>query len=279
MHAESDISDQRGYTSYLEVHGVVRMPTIVLFRNGHPNQYPLDEPLSEESLTSWLESVTATPAPPRGFTGSHEEMVGEMLASEQAKRQQTPDMTPELLDKLQASARRKMEERAAGQQRQGEEEEEEEEGDDVGAAGKAGAAGGRCAELHGDAVSDASFEQTVMDKTLDVFVLFYKPTESFCTGNASVYGTFALELEGSGVATVAVHMDVKAYKSPFVFEDSELPVIMLFPAKDKRFAVALTEPEVPRSSLTAPESSLAWPECTHGIRCPHLADPSSLTPS
>ena len=29
-------------------------------------------------------------------------------------------------------------------------------------------------------------------------------------------------------------MDLTSSKSPFVFEDSELPVVMLFPAKDKR---------------------------------------------
>ena len=29
-------------------------------------------------------------------------------------------------------------------------------------------------------------------------------------------------------------MDVSVHKSPFVFEESELPVLMLFPAKDKR---------------------------------------------
>ena len=29
-------------------------------------------------------------------------------------------------------------------------------------------------------------------------------------------------------------MDVRAHKSPFVFEEGELPVAMLFPAEDKR---------------------------------------------
>lgn len=29
-------------------------------------------------------------------------------------------------------------------------------------------------------------------------------------------------------------MDVSVHKSPFVFEDDELPVLMLFPAADKR---------------------------------------------
>ena len=33
---------------------------------------------------------------------------------------------------------------------------------------------------------------------------------------------------------VASHMDVGQHKSPFVFEDNELPVVMLFQAADKR---------------------------------------------
>ena len=47
---------------------------------------------------------------------------------------------------------------------------------------------------------------------------------------------------------VAEHMDVRLHKSPFVFEEGELPVAMLFPAEDKRpleFDQALT-PELLR---------------------------------
>ena len=37
----SDISDDRGYTSYLETYGITRLPTVVLFRNGHPEMLSL----------------------------------------------------------------------------------------------------------------------------------------------------------------------------------------------------------------------------------------------
>ena len=66
LFAESDISDQRGYTSYLEMYGVLKLPTIVLFRNGNPTQYPLDDPLTQESVEGWLASTTQSEPLPRG---------------------------------------------------------------------------------------------------------------------------------------------------------------------------------------------------------------------
>ena len=66
VHAESDISDSRGYTSYLERHGVTRLPALVLFRNGHPNLYPSEEPLAVESIDAWLYRTTQDAALPRG---------------------------------------------------------------------------------------------------------------------------------------------------------------------------------------------------------------------
>lgn len=54
IHARSDISDNRGYTSYLETHGVLKLPTLVLFRNGHPERYPHEEPLTEAGVKNWL---------------------------------------------------------------------------------------------------------------------------------------------------------------------------------------------------------------------------------
>ena len=66
VHAKSDISDQRGYTSYIEKYGVLKLPTIVLFRRGHPAIYPYDRPLTQEAVTSWLESATRTDMLPRG---------------------------------------------------------------------------------------------------------------------------------------------------------------------------------------------------------------------
>jgi len=64
--AESDISDSRGYTSYLEHHGVTRLPAIVLFRNGHPNLYPPSEGISAPDIEAWLYRTTQVEAPPRG---------------------------------------------------------------------------------------------------------------------------------------------------------------------------------------------------------------------
>ena len=40
VHGRSDVSDIRGFTSYLENWGVTRLPTLVLFRNGRAQQYP-----------------------------------------------------------------------------------------------------------------------------------------------------------------------------------------------------------------------------------------------
>ena len=68
LFAESDISDQRGYTSYLEMYGVLKLPTIVLFRNGNPTQYPLDEPLTQESVEGWLASTTQSEPLPVSYT-------------------------------------------------------------------------------------------------------------------------------------------------------------------------------------------------------------------
>lgn len=59
----SDISDERGYTSYLDRYGILRLPSLVLFRNGHPSLMPYDdmEPLHEayEPVVDWMEGVLA----------------------------------------------------------------------------------------------------------------------------------------------------------------------------------------------------------------------------
>ena len=65
-HARSDISDKRGYTSYLEKFGVLKLPTLVLFRNGHPEMYSYDAPLDYDGVVKWLQAQTSTPALPRG---------------------------------------------------------------------------------------------------------------------------------------------------------------------------------------------------------------------
>jgi hypothetical protein len=67
----------------------------------------------------------------------------------------------------------------------------------------------------------------------DVFVLFYQPGAPFCKVNGSAYGEFADGISDTP-SVLATHMDVITHKSPFVFEEAELPVAMLFPAQDKR---------------------------------------------
>ena len=78
----------------------------------------------------------------------------------------------------------------------------------------------------------------VLDKSRDAFVLFYKPNATFCEGNGTSYTAFGAAVRGLGASGWAnVHvlaMDVATNKSPFVFEDAELPVVMLFPSVDKR---------------------------------------------
>ena len=119
-------------------------------------------------------------------------------------------------------------------------------GEDGGRQLEDGETTGSCAGL-GDGLSDASFEKVVMDRSKDVFVLFYRKSEGFCAGNGTQYAQFA-ELVAETPTVVAEHMDVRLHKSPFVFEEGELPVAMLFPAEDKRpleFDQALT-PELLR---------------------------------
>ena len=83
-------------------------------------------------------------------------------------------------------------------------------------------------------LTDADFEKIVMDKQKDVLVLFYQPSAAFCSGNGTSYAAFMAAAADTWTTIVAAHMDVVAHKSPFVFEDGELPVVMIFPAEDKR---------------------------------------------
>ena len=61
----SDISDDRGYTSYLETYGITRLPTVVLFRNGHPEMYPHSNPRTQDGLKKWLREQFESGALPR----------------------------------------------------------------------------------------------------------------------------------------------------------------------------------------------------------------------
>ena len=252
--AESDISDQRGYTSYLDRYGVLKLPTVVLFRNGHPSVYPIDNPLTKEDVELWLASATQNEPMPRGAS---DDAVAVQMQNEQKEtieriRKVQEDAMAQLQQQgTEKKEREKVLKQLDEQQKQVEQMDAERRRQEAaqGAAADAGegaADEGRamqeaaeaappCASLpEASLLTDANFERVVMDKAKDVFVLFYAPSASFCGDEGvAAYRAFADGLSASP-SVVAAHMDVKQHKSPFVFEDSELPVAMLFPAKDKR---------------------------------------------
>jgi hypothetical protein len=325
VHAESDISDSRGYTSYLEHHGVTRLPALVLFRNGHPTLYPPEEPLGIESVDAWLYQTTQKTALPRGDSDSQTalkmlvrgaccpETAQRANASSDAARspahgmrraprpratsrttsraasepppscvwrtaRAAQDAQAEADERIREMAReasrqeeerrrqlRQQQEQAQGQaqpqqqQRQQQQQpppptdappqEQPAAADDDSASSASAAAGeaGEARELSeasapsgssstclSDGLSDASFERVVMEKAKDVFVLFYRPSASFCAHNGTAYAAFAAQLASTSKLVLATSMDVRAHRSPFVFEEGELPVAMLFPADDKR---------------------------------------------
>ena len=66
IHGMSDVTDIRGFTSYLENWGVTRLPTLVLFRKGRAQQYPhkgasFQLPTVQE-IEAWLSQMTASDA-------------------------------------------------------------------------------------------------------------------------------------------------------------------------------------------------------------------------
>ena len=66
VHGMSDVTDIRGFTSYLENWGVTRLPTLVLFRKGRAQQYPhkgasFQLPTVQE-IEAWLSQLTASDA-------------------------------------------------------------------------------------------------------------------------------------------------------------------------------------------------------------------------
>ena len=66
VHGMSDVTDIRGFTSYLENWGVTRLPTLVLFRKGRAQQYPhkgasFQLPTVQE-IEAWLSQMTASDA-------------------------------------------------------------------------------------------------------------------------------------------------------------------------------------------------------------------------
>ena len=252
--AESDISDGRGYTTYLEHYGVTRLPALVLFRNGHPLLYPSEEPLGVENVDAWLHRSIQAEALPRG--ANNDAVAVKMLDAQAEADERIREMAKDA--SRQEEARRRERESAERAEQKAAEGSSAQAAAGGGAADGAAAGGGEgraleeeaasssegtasCAGL-GVGLSDTSFESVVMDKARDVFVLFYRKSAAFCAGNGTEYGHFAEQLT-EAPSVIAQHMDVSVHKSPFVFEADELPVAMLFPAEDKRpleFDLALT---------------------------------------
>ena len=334
----SDISDDRGYTSYLETYGITRLPTVVLFRNGHPEMYPHSNPRTQDGLKKWLREQFEKELMPRGELGddleaklnaqmlqqldAHAERILQKRAEEErtqgeansaarkearaaAVRSRDGVPAPEEVNPSRttswqeagggdgggggetgaaANARRMAEEALAAEYgvdadgnpvsmatRQAAREAKPapaapqqpapakaggggggktnlasdprklEEAVAESAAAHAGGAAAAAAGSSGDCASlaavrhvrDADFEKVALDKAKDMYMLFYKPSTTFCDGPAAKYASYVHPLPPSSVVQAA-RMDLTSSKSPFVFEDSELPVVMLFPAKDKR---------------------------------------------
>ena len=186
-----------------------------------------------ENVEAWLYRTTQSEALPRGVSddliavkrldaqADAEERIREMVkrgvAAKPPPQQKAPEAqtAPETAAAAPAAAEGDAAERGRGLQEEGEAE-----------------SAGECAAL-GAGLSDATFESVVMDKAKDVFVLFYRHSAAFCAGNGTAYAAFAEGLAAMP-SVLAAHMNVRAHKSPFVFEEGELPVAMLFPAEDKR---------------------------------------------
>ena len=287
VHAQSDINDPRGYTSYIERHGATRLPTLVYFRQGQPRVYPSDHSLDASSVAAWLEAVSSAPAEisisaEGGQLEAQLEAHHERLRVLQLEAMAGPSTTGESGGGASAGGESGGGASAGGESGGGDGTYEAGGGDEtdemgelggsgdgagvgagaggagagVGGAGAAavaadgadggaavaadgagggaavGSADGGC--MRGDPLVDADFEKRVFDKAVDVFVIFYQPNAAFCAAAGVAYATFASQLQDSSPTVKALHMDVTSQKSPFVFSEDELPVVMLFPAMDKR---------------------------------------------
>lgn len=84
-------------------------------------------------------------------------------------------------------------------------------------------------------LSDASFSDVVLrDMATDVVVLFYRPSVQFCAANGTAYAKLGERYADPLTGVSVTRMDVREHRSPFAFRAGELPVLMLFPARNKR---------------------------------------------
>ena len=301
VHGRSDVSDIRGFTSYLENWGVTRLPTLVLFRNGRAQQYPHKGASFQlptvEQIETWLLQMAG--AETKWPSRENEDLMftGEDLHDGEAIRRARADVATAAAQAEQymtgkqsaadASATSEPAPRLSGDEvarrlalsstGQGKKNllEVEESAESASIDARASAtvpdeAAVAAAEDEEDleedvpedacdgllrlpALTDGSFEQVVLkDKSTAVLVLFYRPSRTFCAVNGTVFVEFeqmASDLQvraicnrpgscvvGDARARVAqvMRMDVAEHLSPFQFDPAELPVIMLFPALDKK---------------------------------------------
>lgn len=308
VHGMSDVTDIRGFTSYLENWGVTRLPTLVLFRKGRAQQYPhngasFQLPTVQE-IEAWLSQMTASDAKWSSrenadllFTDENleeEEVLrrarqGALAAAAQAeqrmhgrksdgegviqvepaaansdesppaKRSLGSNSGPGKQNRLEASPDPADNSRGEGIVGSPSEvsstsvELAADDGDEAD-SDEVQKACGALLRLH--EVTDSSFKQVVLhDTSTAVLVLFYRPSLKLCAVNGTMYAEFAHMLEvavqARSPSAPSLHltqmrfvwrvidgqvmrMDVAQNNSPFVFEPDELPVIMIFPANNKK---------------------------------------------
>ena len=306
----SDVTDIRGFTSYLENWGVTRLPTLVLFRRGRAQQFPhkgasFHLPTVQE-IDAWLSKMIALDSkwPSREnadlmFTDEDLEddealrraRLGALAAAAQVEEHMTGRKSDDEgtqaepaanSDESMSAKRRLGSTPGPGKQNlleanPGPADRSSSEGmasspleASIGSAAPAAAndqdsqeadsdeavqeACGALLRLHG--VTDSSFKEVVLhDTSAAVLVLFYRPGLKFCAVNGTMFAEFAHKALApsnvqarcavppncaSGEICVArlvaqvMRMDVAQNNSPFMFEPGELPVIMIFPANNKK---------------------------------------------
>jgi len=232
--------------SYLRKFGVERLPTVVLFRNGRPLRYD-GEFSNEYPLIEWLESTCAQPAEAREEEfdrGAHEAGVARQMKEQEDARNQMLEKERHLREQN-AKANRLREQEIARQAQEKERQQAQQQADDnqppqpaetlahppksepVPASKSSDSICGRPSSVVD--VTDDTFRAVVLDKAADVLIQFYKPIPGFCNVNGSAFDDLSQTLIGLRDTVKVARMDCGANKSPFVFEDSELPVVMLFP--------------------------------------------------
>ena len=302
----SDVTDIRGFTSYLENWGVTRLPTLVLFRKGRAQQYPhkgasFQLPTVQE-IEAWLSQMTASDAKWSSRENADLMFTDENLEEEEVLRRARQGALAEAAQAEQRMHGRKSDDedviraepaaansdesppakRSLGSMSEPGKQNRLEASPDPaensrgdGIVGSPSELSSTSAELAADdgdeadshevqkacgallrlpEVTDSSFKQVVLhDTSTAVLVLFYRPSLKLCAVNGTMYAEFAhttsavqarsptvpliasqMRFEWRVIDGQVMRMDVAQNNSPFVFEPDELPVIMIFPANNKK---------------------------------------------